>query len=281
MDRQVEGGALHGFSGRAFTHRGTTHAVYRIGAGPGVILMHEFPGITPEAIELARRLVHAGYTVDLPHLFGQIGRPARVADAVVEAARICVRREFHAFASRRSSPLVAWLRALCRDLHAAAGGPGVGAIGMCITGNFALAMLVEPALMAPVLAEPSLPLALTGVTRRALHLSDAELAAARRRIEREDLKVLGLRFTGDVLCPAERFARLRSELGDAFEAIEIDGSRDNATGKGLPWAHSVLTLDFIDRAGHPTRAALDRVLSFLGERLRRPCSNQPTMAGAP
>ena len=107
-------GPLRDFTKRDFTHGGTTRPVYRIGAGPGVVLMHELPGITPEAIALARRLADAGYTVDLPHLFGRAGEPAAIIDAIAEAVRICVRREILALASRRSSPIVTWLRALER-----------------------------------------------------------------------------------------------------------------------------------------------------------------------
>ena len=72
---------------------------------------------------------------------------------------ICIRREFSVWATNRSSPIVDWLRALSREMHTQCGGNGVGAVGMCFTGNFALAMMTEPAVVAPVLSQPSLPLA--------------------------------------------------------------------------------------------------------------------------
>ena len=79
--------------------------------------------------------------------------------------------------------------------------------------------------------------------------------------------MLGLRFTRDPLCPPERFERLRSELGRGFEGIEIDSARGNPHGIAAT-AHSVLTTDLVDREGHPTRAALERVLAFFDEQLR-------------
>ena len=133
---------------------------------------------------------------------------------------------------------------------------------MCLTGNFALAMMVDEAVMAPVLSQPSLPFPVGAARRAGLHVSDEDLATIKRR----DVPVLGLRFTHDVVCPAERFARLRRELGDRFEAIEIDSSPGNAHGIGRT-AHSVVTKDLVDEEGHPTRAALDRVLGFFHERL--------------
>lgn len=41
-------------------------------------------------------------------------------------------------AMRQTSPVIAWLRALAKSLHAEVGGVGVGAIGMCFSGGFAL-----------------------------------------------------------------------------------------------------------------------------------------------
>jgi len=163
-------------------------------------------------------------------------------------------------------PITDWLRALCRHAHERCGGPGVGALGMCLTGNFALALMVDESVMAPVLSQPSLPFPVSASHRAALHVSDSDLAAARGRAQL-GCGVLGLRFTRDPLCPPERFERLRRELGAGFEAIEIDSSPGNP--HGIPrTAHSVLTKDLVDEEGHPTRAALLRVLAFFRERLR-------------
>ena len=257
---------LASFACAGFTHDGVTRPVYRAGSGPGVLVMHEVPGIYPAVAEFAERLVAEGFRVALPELFGTTGRPFSQGYALGSMWRACTSREFALLAARRASPVTDWLRALARDLYAECGGRGVGALGMCITGNFALALMVDPFVMAPVLSQPSLPLPLGAERRRGLHLSDEALATLKRRVADEGARVLGLRFTGDPLVPAERFARLREELGCGFEAIEIDSGPGNP--HGVPrTAHSVLTKDLVDRDGHPTRAALLRVLAFLREQL--------------
>jgi dienelactone hydrolase len=257
---------LESFDSREFSHDGVTRRVFHAGSGPGVVIMHEVPGIYPAVGEFAERVVDAGFHVALPELFGTTGRELSAGYLAGSLLRACISREFHVLASRRSSPITVWLRALCRSLHAECGGRGVGALGMCLTGNFALALMVDPCVMAPVLSQPSLPFPLGAERRRALHLSDADLETVRRRVKEDGAKVVGLRFTHDPACPAERFQRLRDELGDGFEGLEIDSSRGNANG--IPGsAHSVVTKDLVDEAGHPTRAALDRVLAFFAERL--------------
>ena len=259
-------GMLAGFTETEFQFEGVTRPVHRRGTGPGVVVMHEMPGITPEVLGFATRLADEGFTVAMPVLFGEPGRPMTLGYDVKELARACIRHEFQVLASRRASPLTDWLRALCRELHAEIGGPGVGALGMCSTGNFALTLYVEPSVMAPVLSQPSLPFAITPGLRRSLHVSDADLATVQHRVRDEGGKVLGLRFTGDFMCPGPRFRALEDALGEGFEAIEIDSSRGNPHGIS-PVAHSVLTLDFVDRDGHPTKAAYERVVAFLRERL--------------
>jgi dienelactone hydrolase len=169
-------------------------------------------------------------------------------------------------AENRSSPIVDWLRALARHAHQEIGGKGVGVIGMCLTGNFALTMMLDPWVVAPVLSQPSLPFPLTKRKAAAVHASPAELANARTRCTEERLSVLGLRFEGDRICRHERFETLRRELGASFEAIELPDSAANPSAPGPP--HSVLTLHLIDREGEPTKAALERVLGFFQERLR-------------
>jgi dienelactone hydrolase len=253
---------LEGFREDAFTFDGKTRAVYRRGAGPGVVVMHEIPGLHPGVISFAERLVDAGFSVAMPVMFGTVGKPVSTGYMLEQVLHACVSREFRLLAARQSSPITNWLRAYCRSLHAELGGKGVGAIGMCLTGNFALALMVDEAVMAPVLSQPSLPFPFGKSRRAGLHLSDEDLAIAKRR----DVPVLGLRFTADRACPGERFDRLRAEFGDRFEAIEIDSSKGNAFG--IPThAHSVLTVHFVDQDGHPTKKALDRTIAFFRERL--------------
>ncbi|MCG8587920.1 MAG: dienelactone hydrolase family protein [Proteobacteria bacterium] len=257
---------LPDFDREPFSDDGVTRDVYLRGEGPGVVVMHEIPGITPEVARFARIVSDAGFRVYLPHLFGTPEKPLSAGYAAGQILRACISREFWVLASGQSSPVTDWLRSLARKAHAECGGPGVGAIGMCLTGNFALSLMVDDAIAAPVLSQPSLPFPIGARRRAALHLSDADLKVVRERAAK-GCSVLGMRFTSDPAVPGERFETLRRELGDGFESIEIDSSRGNP--HGIPrTAHSVVTTDLVDEAGHPTRQALDRVLGFFRERLQ-------------
>ncbi|WP_439638674.1 dienelactone hydrolase family protein [Nevskia sp.] len=257
---------IPGFVSAPHALLGETRDVFRRGRGPAVIVMSEIPGITPQVAAFATRVADAGFSVWLPQLFGSPMRPISAGYLAASLARVCISREFSVLAANQSSPIVDWLRALAREAHAECGGPGVGAIGMCLTGNFGLAMMLDAPVIAPVLSQPSLPGALPG-RRDALHVSPAELAAAHEKIDQHGARILGLRFKGDFMCPGSRFERLRREFGDAFEGIEIADRHANPDGFGS--AHSVLTTHLIDTAGEPTRAALDRTLAFLREQLLR------------
>jgi hypothetical protein len=137
----------------------------------------------------------------------------------------------------------------------------VGAIGMCFTGNFALSMMLEPAMLAPVLSQPSLPMFRAG----GMHIAPDELARVKERMEREDLTVLAYRFEGDRFCRAARFADYEAALGDRFVGRVLP---DSAALPGTPMRpHSVVTLHLIDREGEPTRQALDEILDFFRTRL--------------
>ncbi len=245
-----------------FTAAPYTRPVYRRGNGPAVIVIHEIPGLHPLVVTFADRLVDAGMTVFMPSLFGTPNKPVTTGYAVQQMfLNLCIRREFHGWSGGKSSPIVDWLRALARHAHAECGGPGVGAVGMCFTGGFALAMMTEPAVVAPVLSQPSLPL--IGGKRGEIDVSDAEIACARSRFETEDLSLLGLRFKGDGFVPAARFDRYRREFGDRFEAIELDDA-DARPGTGLS-PHSVLTIHLADDG--PSKAAERRTIGFFRMRL--------------
>ncbi|MFJ2747815.1 dienelactone hydrolase family protein [Streptomyces sp. NPDC087297] len=265
---------LSGFEKSTFTHDGATRRILRRGTGPAVIVMAEIPGITPKVIEFAEHVAAAGCTAVLPVLFGEPGRdPHPGAVGWPSAGRymasslwqVCVSREFTLLATGRGSRVVRWLRGLAAAEHARCGGPGVGAVGMCLTGGFALAMATDERLLAPVLSQPSLPLACTPGRAGAIDISPEDLAVVRGRCEREGLQVLGLRFRGDRLSPGDRFAYLRRELGDAFVAVELDDGAANPQGALAP--HSVLTEHLIDEPGQPTRQALDTVLELFRTRL--------------
>jgi len=258
--------ALDGMTETTFTFEGVSRPVFRAGSGPGVVVVHEIPGITPPVADFARRVVDAGFTVALPSLVGEPGRPMSGLYVIRSFTQVCISNEFATWARNRTSPVIAWLRALASDLHTHAGGPGVGAVGMCFSGGFALAMAVDDDMLAPVLSQPSLPLPLGRARSRALGLSDGDLARVKDRVATNDLCVLGLRFSKDRAVPDARWAAYRRELGDNFIAVEIDSSSGNPQGIKRT-AHSVLTEELVDRPGHPTKDALDRVLAFLRDRL--------------
>lgn len=257
---------LEGFEQRPFTHNNKTKPTYWRGSGPGVVIIHEIPGITPEVARLGRIVADAGFTAVLPSLFGTPNKPATQGYMLQQIGRACIGREFTVLAKRQSSPITNWVRALCRHVHAQCGGPGVGALGMCLTGNFALSLMVDETIMAPVLSQPSLPFGVSASHRAAIAVSDEELSLIKSRTA-AGCSVLGLKFTHDALSPPDRFETLRRELGDGFEGIEIDSSPNNPHGFGRS-AHSVLTEELVDEEGHPTKIALDRVLSFFNERLK-------------
>ncbi len=259
---------LDDFLSRRITLDGVTKVVYVAGAGPAVIVMTEMPGISPHVARFSRWVRDAGFTVYMPSLFGRDGAVpgAEEGKAVFQAA--CVSAEFRAFAANESSPVTAWLRALARLAHGECGGPGVGAIGMCFTGNFALTMMLEPALLAPVLSQPTLPLN----NPAGIEMAPGELAAVRKRLDRDDLTVLAYRFAGDRFCTAQRFAAYAEALGDRFlPRVLPDSAANRETApffeRIVASPHSVVTAHLIDEAGQPTIAARDEILGFFADRL--------------
>ncbi|HKG52603.1 MAG TPA: dienelactone hydrolase family protein [Actinomycetales bacterium] len=257
---------LAGWVATPFSAAGATHDVYRKGTGPGVVLLPEAPGMTPEVLGLAEHLVDSGFTVAAPSLFGTPGRPISVGYAAGTMARVCISREFAAFARRADRPVAEYVRALARELHADVGGRGVGVIGMCFTGGFALAAAVEPAVLAPVASQPSVPFPL-GSRKEDLGMSDRERDAVVRRVREDGLCALGLRFSEDRFVPRQRFERLTDLLGDGWRVIEIDSSPGNPHGVGRH-EHSVITSHDVGMPGHPVTAARDEVVAFLHERLQ-------------
>jgi dienelactone hydrolase len=257
---------LEGFNESTFEHDGYSRPIYSAGSGPAVIVIHEVPGITPLVAAFARRVVDRGFSVRMPSLFGKPGKPPSFPYIMRSFTGACVARELTALSTDRTQPVMGWLRQLAADAHRECGGPGVGAIGMCFTGGFALGMMVDDRMLAPVLSQPSLPLPLGKRRKAAVGISDADFERVKARA-REGACLLGLRFTNDPAVPPERFETLRRELGDAFIAVEIDSSKGNP--HGIPkMAHSVVTEHLVDEPGHPTLDALDRVLAFFDERLK-------------
>ena len=260
--------AITDFSRRSVEVESVMKTVYVAGSGPAVVLMPEMPGISPDVLRLARWVRDAGFTVFVPSLFGTDGAYPTVEAGQKVARRACVSAEFRAFAGGGTSPVTMWLRGLARLAHAECGGPGVGTIGLCFTGNFALTMALEPAVIAPVVNHPSLPLDDPGE----LELGDEDALAVRDRVSRDGLKILAYRFEGDRWCTGRRFAAYQALLGAAFDGRVLPGSAANTDPPpffrdvvGTP--HSVVTAHLVDADGHPTVRARDEILAFLTDRL--------------
>ena len=259
---------LEDFERRPVTLDGVEKVVYIAGSGPAVIVMTEMPGISPQVARFARWVREAGFTVYMPSLFGRDGAVPGAEEGALVFRRACISAEFRSLGQDRQSPAMRWLRALARLAHEECGGPGVGAIGMCFTGNFALSMMLEPVLRAPVVCQPSLPLEQLESTG----MAPEELAAVRERLEREDLTVMAYRFEGDRFCRAQRFAAFAEALGPRFVARVLPDSAANPEvppffEKIVASPHSVVTAHLVDEAGQPTLAARDEILGFFRQRL--------------
>jgi dienelactone hydrolase len=241
---------LNGWAKGSFTAAGITHDTYRKGSGPLVVVVHEVPGITPKVAAFAEEVVSAGFTVVMPDLVGTPGKEMSNGYAMSSLAKVCVSKEFTAMAQNKTSPIIGWLRALGRSLHQEVGGKGIGAVGMCFSGGFALGMMLDDHMLAPVLSQPSLPFPMGAKRAADLNLSPDDALVVKRRAD-EGCQVLGLRYTGDRLV-GTRFDSLRELLGDAFIAIELPSSKKTD--------HSVLT----EQRDEPS---VQRVLSFFREKL--------------
>jgi len=256
---------LESFHQTQFTADRKTHRVLHTGSGPLVLVLHEMLGLTPGALDLGRRLATEGFRVAMPCFFGEPGVASNPFSAI---ALVCISREFTVLATGEASPVARWLRALGNHLLQP-GEERLGVISICMTGGLALAMALDLWVAAPVLSQPSLPIAaLPGAWRAALARDLGLSLNDRRCVERraaDGLEVLGLRFSNDKPCPAERFTALRELLGDRFCPIEVTSHPGNQWS--IPSsAHSVLTKDYSDAPGHPTRAAYEQVVSFLKDR---------------
>lgn len=250
----------------AHGHGAFTHLVFVRGEGPPILLMHELPGLTVACVAFANRMVERGFKVYMPLFFGQPNKQPNGLKIAGKFFRICISREFLVFSQHKTSPVVEWLRSLSRRIHRENEGASMGAIGMCMTGGFAIPLLVEPFMMAPALSQPALPGCITTSCKRSLGVSPEDFAIAKQRVE-NGVPVYGFRFSNDSMAPQERFDRLAEDFGSQFHPTVIDSSKGNPHGIKSS-AHSVFTDDYDDTPGHPTREAFEILMRFFEERLR-------------
>jgi dienelactone hydrolase len=234
-----------------------SHSVYKTGVGPGVLIMHELPGMTPQCVSLAERIRTEGFCVYLPLFFGQPGQRLNLLTSSFQLLRLCIRREFYCLAKNQTSPISEWLRALCRKIHEECGGNGVGAIGMCLTGNLVIPLMLEPSVLAPIACQPAVPFAFNTSLSCSLGVSHRDLSMAAQRSK--SVTLYGYRFATDRICPAQRFQTLAKTMGSGFVGITIP------TGPDSPFhiknsSHAVFTEAFVDDPNHPTYQELHKVL---------------------
>ncbi len=219
----IRTGVLAGWTLGEFSAADMTFPTYRRGTGPVVIVVHEIPGITPTVAQFANDVVDRGFTVVMPSLVGTPGKDPSQLYLGQSMLKVCIAKEFTTMALNKTSPVIAWLRALARNVHTEVGGTGVGAVGMCFSGGFALGMMVDDIMLAPVLAQPSMPWPIGKDRGADLNLSPDDEAAVIERAQ-HGCQVLGLRFTDDSFV-GDRFSTLRDKLGDAFIAIELPSAK--------------------------------------------------------
>jgi dienelactone hydrolase len=255
---------LSGWERVSFSAAGMTHDIFGkapSGGGPGVVVIPEIPGLSPEVLAFADHLVAAGFSVVVPSLFGTPGKPVTAGYAMTTFARACVSKEMKAFAVNSERPISQFLRALCADLNARTPGPGVGVVAMCFTGGFALATAVDEAVLAAVMSQPSVPVPIGRARRVDIGLSPSETGEVVRRTQ-DGLCLMGLRFSGDRAATADRFAAYAATFGDAIELIVLDSSKGNPDGYKST-AHSVLTAEVRDSPVNSAYDARERVVTFL------------------
>lgn len=248
----------------SFGHKGMRHDVYAGGSGPSVILIHEAGGLELSTLDVADRLRAEGFRVLLPVLVGRPRTSGSVGSATVNLLKLCVSREVNVFLTGRTSRIATWLRALATNVKG--DHPGVGVIGMCFSGGFALAAAVDDAVIAAIASQPALPWPVLPGSGADLGLSKGDLTCVRDRYRAGEFGFLATRYTLDRASPCQRIQRLKTEFGTDV-VIEPIGT-----------AHSVLA-----EAAHPTtpNPAAVPALTATVELLKRRLQPSPGLASAP
>lgn len=251
MPTQISAYTKGEFTANSSQGKSIVHDVYERGEGKVCVIIQELPGIGLETLRLADTFVERGYKVVLPHLFGPIGKTS-VAGNLFRV--FCMRKEFSVFSKNKTSPIVDWMKALCKKVKEDNGVNGVAVIGMCLTGNFAISLMAEDAVLAGFASQPAMPFQ----TQNALHMSEDDVTKIKTKLDAVGPMHCG-RFEKDKLCAAQKFDLIKRKFNDGKERIVLH----ELPGKG----HSILTLDFVDDAGHPTKQALEEVMQYFDMQL--------------
>ncbi len=247
----IEGYEQRTFSSDAMGGEPAEFDIYEKGEGPVIVILQELPGIESETIKFADKIAAAGFRVVMPHLFGPLGKFAILQNV---ARLFCIRREINIFARKQTSPIVEWLKALCRDARQRYQVEGVGVIGMCLTGNFAISLMADDSVLASVASQPSLPM----FSQKSLHMSDGDVSQISGRLD-EHGPMLSYRFEGDKLCTAEKFGAIDAAFNQDKERIKLTTVPGNK--------HAMLTAHFIHEEGSPTQKALDEIITYFSGKL--------------
>ena len=258
-----------GFTEQTFGDGMYSHAVYSKGKGPVVIVMHELPGMDMYAVRFANRLVDHGFEVHMPLLFGH----ALVHSPNLNYARLCINKEFANLKANTSAPVCDWVRALANHLGEGKSGRNIGVIGMCVTGAFAIPVIIDSKVKTVIVSQPAIPVSMTyyltkmgeGSWMEKLNITDADLNNAAATARQENLHLIVQRFKEDRRCPPSRARRIASAFGDNASLCEYDRPRPYADKP-----HALMTIEYDEAECSPensTRVALAQVVAFLHEHL--------------
>jgi len=278
---------LQGFAQFSFAAGEYRHFVYHAGAAgnPPLLLMPEIAGMSPGMILFARRLIEAEFRVYIPWLFGPFQQRAPAMNAI----KLCISREFANLRAGVSAPVTLWLRALAAHISELNGGNRVGAIGMCLTGAFAIPLIIDPQVAAAVAAQPSVPLSplfsMFGIGRgdwmHRLNIGDDDIARARARLKGGAAHLLAVRCHADRICPHEKLERLQREFPAGLQTREYgEATTRNRLGDR---PHATFTKEYRlepDASGdHHSRRAHADLLAFFDRYLRNASAIAPSGTG--
>jgi len=234
----------------------TERKVYHIGSGPPLLLMHELPGLSEDTFQLAKTY-SKHFTVYLPLLTGKVGdkKLGKLSLGLQSLRILCLNREIHLLKAKSSSPITLWLRDLCNHIRSQSDYNGVGVLGMCLTGNFAMTLMADDAVLGAVSAQPSLP----ARPHSALHMSDSDIKNTSNRLDDLGHYMHAYRFKSDVICKAEKFSAIDKTFNTAErERVRIKQLEVTAEDENL---HSVLVYSF-GAGGDKTKQVYDETVEY-------------------